>query len=51
MDELRQRVARGDYSVDSDRVAGSLVAKMRLIRLARQRLGAPQQRHERRDRA
>lgn len=40
MDELRQRIARGDYSVDSSRVAGSLVVKMRLIKLARRRIGA-----------
>ncbi len=45
VDELRQRVARGDYSVDSQRVAGSLVTKMRLLQLARKRLEMPPQRH------
>ena len=38
MDELRQRVAKGDYAVDARRVADSLVSKIRLIHLARRRL-------------
>jgi hypothetical protein len=41
VDDLRQRLARGDYAVDPHRVAGSLVEKMRLIRAARRRLETP----------
>ena len=40
VDDLRQRLARGDYAVDSQRVAGSLVEKMRLIRAARRQIEA-----------
>jgi hypothetical protein len=38
VDELRQRVARGDYFVDSRRIADSLLEKMRLIKLGRNRI-------------
>jgi hypothetical protein len=38
VNELRQRVAQGDYAVDARRVADSVVSKIRLIRLARRRL-------------
>lgn len=38
MDELKQRLSKGAYEVDSQRVADSLVSKIRLIRLARRRL-------------
>ena len=38
MDELKQRVSKGDYVVDPQRVAHSLVSKIRLIRLGRLRL-------------
>ncbi len=41
VDDLRQRWRAGDYAVDPQRVAGSLVAKMRLIRAARRRIEAP----------
>jgi hypothetical protein len=47
MDDLRQRVARGDYSVDSNRVARSLVDKMKLIQAARRRIGASPAREQR----
>ena len=47
MDDLRQRVARGDYAVDANRVADSLVAKMKLIQVARRRIGAPPARRDR----
>jgi hypothetical protein len=47
VDDLRQRVARGDYSVDPNRVADSLVAKMKLIQVARRRIGAPTARQQR----
>jgi len=40
VDDLRQRLARGDYTVDPQRVAGSLVEKIRLIRMARRRIEA-----------
>jgi hypothetical protein len=49
MDDLRQRVARGDYSVDSNRVARSLIDKMRLIQAARRRIGSPSARPQRGD--
>lgn len=39
MDELRQRVTRGDYAVDPQRIADSLVLKMRLIQMGRRQLG------------
>jgi len=47
MDDLRQRVARGDYSVDASRVAGSLVTKMRLIKIGRRQIGAAPARRDR----
>jgi hypothetical protein len=47
VNELRQRVARGDYSVDAHRVAGSLVEKMKLIQAARRRIGSRPARQER----
>jgi hypothetical protein len=47
VDDLRQRVARGEYSVDPNRVAGSLVDKMKLIQAARRRIGVPVARRQR----
>jgi hypothetical protein len=47
MDDLRQRVARGEYSVDPNRVADSLVDKIKLIRAARRRIGSTQARRQR----
>ncbi|HEX6116034.1 MAG TPA: hypothetical protein VFY99_02970 [Solirubrobacterales bacterium] len=47
MDDLRQRLARGDYSVDPQRVAGSLVTKMKLIQIARRSIGLPPTRQRR----
>ena len=47
MDDLRQRLARGEYAVDSQRVAGSLVDKMKLIRAARRQIGALEPRPQR----
>ena len=47
MNDLRQRVARGEYSVDSNRVAGSLVDKMKLIKAARRRIATPPARQRR----
>jgi hypothetical protein len=44
VDELKQRVARGDYAVDAQRVADSLVTKMRLIQLGRRQIGATRSR-------
>ena len=39
MDELKQRLSKGAYEVDPQRVADSMVSKIRLIQLARRRLG------------
>jgi hypothetical protein len=38
VDELRQRVAQGQYAVDAERIADSLISKIRLIRLGRRQL-------------
>ena len=40
VDELKQRLSKGAYEVDPQRVADSMVSKIRLIQLARRRLGA-----------
>lgn len=40
MDELRQRLASGQYAIDSRLVAGSLVSKMKLIHAARRQLNS-----------
>jgi hypothetical protein len=47
VDDLRQRVSRGDYSVDPSRVAHSLVEKMKLIQVGRRRIGSPPTRRQR----
>ena len=47
VDDLRARLARGDYSVDAQRVAGSLVDKMKLIKAARRQIGTPPPRQQR----
>lgn len=38
MDDLRQRVAKGDYPVDPERIAGAMIKKIRLMQVARARL-------------
>ena len=47
MDDLRARLARGEYAVDSQRVAGSLVEKMKLIKAGRRRIGEMPARQQR----
>jgi hypothetical protein len=47
LDDLRQRLARGEYAVDPQRVAGSLVEKMKLIQVARRRIASPPARQQR----
>jgi hypothetical protein len=49
VDELRQRVARGEYAVDTQRVADSLVTKMKLVQIAKRRLDVPPSRFRHRE--
>jgi hypothetical protein len=38
VDELRARIARGEYEIDSARIAEALVAKLAVLRRARAQL-------------